>query len=83
MTITLNSTEKLRKANCGAGRCQPQHPLSSIPRRGDPEFACGGGWEAGSGCFLGIYFLFLFGVCGLRQKFMAEVDLLYNPRAAL
>lgn len=42
-----------------------------------------GGGEAGSGCFLGIYFLFLFGVCGLRQKFMAEVDLLYNPRAAL
>lgn len=24
-----------------------------------------------------------FGVCGLRQKFMAEVDLLYNPCSAL
>lgn len=39
--------------------------------------------ESGEWLLSGIYFLSPFGVCGLRQKFMAEVDLLYNPSSAL
>lgn len=73
--MTLNSDEE----PWGCAAASRGVSLTSTTRRGDPKFAVVGG----GCCSLGIYFLLLFGVCGLGQKFMAEVDLLYNPRAAL
>lgn len=73
------------KPTAELGSVSPSIPLPASPIAGILNLLVGGGeWgRQGAAASWVFIFFFLFGVCGLRQKFMAEVDLLYNSCAAL